>query len=873
MPRHGASRRRCWAAPCGICTSQRSTPRSAGACAASAGFLEDVRQHAARAKSIDVPKLVEPRRVSWPTLIMMIGTLIGGWALIGVLIDVSKSFDTVIGADWLWVVVAFVLAQLAYVASAVEGIGSVAGPLPFGRAVAVEVANSFSALAGGTAAVFATRVRFYQRQGYDATVALSSGAIMTTSSWIAIAVLFLVSLPFAWGSIHFEVTPESGGDSKLVWIILAVVVLVALAAGLVLAVPRLRRLAAEKARPKVRDIWGNLKQVASSPRKLVLLVGGSFGPGAAGGHGPVRFAAGLRRPSPAAHPDRGHHPGRDHRRRLAVARRHGGGGSGHDPRPHGGRRLGGRRHRRGLHPAPVHFVPAAHLGLDHPRLDAKEGVPMSTAGTRPESSAAPDLTTREGGAPFASTWRRKHLTVEQRVARGRAARNVAPRSGHGRWEPAPRRPDPVALLEEQAASRVPQLVPIRYGRMLVSPFTFYRGAALIMATDLAATPVSGITVQLCGDAHLSNFGLFGTPERRMLFDINDFDETLPGPWEWDVKRLAASFEVMGRDRGFTPADRRAVVMAGVKEYRDRMRQAAGMSSLDAWYEHLEAGMLLKMVRKEVRVKRVTKDDARMTEEMVAKARTRDSTRVFAKRADEVDGELRIVADPPIIIPIEDLVTPGSEWENPDPLIKKLLSSYRRTLGRQHHPLEEYRYVHSAYKMVGVGSVGTRCYIVLMLGRDHNDPLFLQVKEAQASVLERFLPESTYRHHGERVVAGQRLMQGATDIFLGWQSIKGLDGVTRDYYVRQFQDWKGSADVDSLLVPGAVLYSRICGATLARAHARWGDRIAIASYLGKGDTFDRAIADFSAAYADQNERDYAAFKAAIDSGRLTAQTGV
>ena len=409
--------------------------------------------------------------------------------------------------------------------------------------------------------------------------------------------------------------------------------------------------------------------------------------------------------------------------------------------------------------------------------------------------------------------------------------------------------------------------------MLVSPFTFYRGAALIMATDLAATPVSGITVQLCGDAHLSNFGLFGTPERRMLFDINDFDETLPGPWEWDVKRLAASFEVMGRDRGFTPADRRAVVMAGVQEYRDRMRQAAGMRSLDAWYEHLEAGVLLKMVRKEVRIKRVTKDDARMTEEMVAKARTRDSTRVFAKRANEVDGELRIVADPPVIIPIEDLVRPGSEWENPDPLIKKLLSSYRRTLGRQHHPLEEYRYVHSAYKMVGVGSVGTRCYIVLLLGRDHNDPLFLQVKEAQSSVLERFLPESTYRHHGERVVAGQRLMQGATDIFLGWQSIKGLDGVTRDYYVRQFQDWKGSADVDSLLVPGAVLYSRICGATLARAHARWGDRIAIASYLGKGDTFDRAIADFSAAYADQNERDYAAFKAAIDSGRLTAQTGV
>ena len=420
---------------------------------------------------------------------------------------------------------------------------------------------------------------------------------------------------------------------------------------------------------------------------------------------------------------------------------------------------------------------------------------------------------------------------------------------------------------------MPELVPIRYGRMLVSPFTFYRGAALIMAADLAATPVSGVTVQLCGDAHLSNFGLFGSPERRMLFDINDFDETLPGPWEWDVKRLAASFEVMGRDRGFAPADRRAVVMAGVAEYRDRMRQAAGMRTLDAWYEHLEAGMLLKMVHKAVRVKRVSKEEARVTEEMVAKARTRDSTRVFAKRADEVDGELRIVADPPIIIPIEDLVKPGSEWENPTPLIKKLLSSYRRTLGRHHHPLEEYRYVHTAYKMVGVGSVGTRCYIMLLLGRDHDDPLFLQVKEAQASVLERFLPKSTYSHHGERVVAGQRLMQAATDIFLGWQRIKGLDGVTRDYYVRQFQDWKGSADVDSLLVPGATLYSRICGATLARAHARWGDRIAIASYLGKGDTFDRAIADFSVAYADQTERDYAAFTAAVDSGRLVAKTGV
>jgi uncharacterized protein (DUF2252 family) len=431
----------------------------------------------------------------------------------------------------------------------------------------------------------------------------------------------------------------------------------------------------------------------------------------------------------------------------------------------------------------------------------------------------------------------------------------------------------VALLEEQAETRVPMLVPIRYGRMLVSPFTFYRGAALIMASDLSATPVSGVTVQLCGDAHLSNFGLFGTPERQMIFDINDFDETLPGPWEWDVKRLAASFEIMGRDRGFAPAERRAIVTAAVGEYRHRMRQAAGMGGLDAWYDHLEAGTLLRLVREEVRVKRVTKLEARAFERDVGKAYTRDNTRVLTKRAAAVDGELRIAADPPVIIPIEDLITPGSEWEDPVPLIKKLLSSYRRTLGHQHHPLEEYRYVHGAYKMVGVGSVGTRCYIMLMLGRDHNDPLFLQVKEAQASVLERFVGKGHYAHHGQRVVAGQRLMQAATDIFLGWIRIRGLDGVTRDYYVRQFQDWKGSADVESMLVPGATIYARLCAATLARAHARWGDRIAIASYLGNGDVFDRAIADFSTVYADQNEKDYEAFAAAVRSGRLTAQTGI
>ena len=476
-------------------------------------------------------------------------------------------------------------------------------------------------------------------------------------------------------------------------------------------------------------------------------------------------------------------------------------------------------------------------------------------------------------APFASSWRRAHLRVDQRVARGRTARQEVPRSEHRRWEPVPDRPDPVALLEERAATRVPELVPIRYGRMLASPFTFYRGAAAIMAADLAPTPVSGITVQLCGDAHLSNFGVFGTPERQLIFDINDFDETLPGPWEWDVKRMAASFEIMGRFRGFPPENRRAIVAAGVGEYRERMRRAADMPTLGSWYDQLEAGVLLNLVRQQVRLKQLDKKSARRAEKHVAKAYANDSARVFAKRAAEVNGELRIVADPPLITPIEDLIVPGTEWEDPAPLIKKLLASYRRTLGHQGHPVEEFRYVHAARKVVGVGSIGTRCYILLLIGRDEDDPLFLQVKEAQASVLEPYAGRSTYPHHGQRVVMGQRLMQAATDIFLGWQRIKGLDGMTRDYYVRQFHDWKGGADVEQITIPGATQYARICGATLARAHARWGDRIAIASYLGQRDMFDRAIAEFSAAYADQNERDYQAFTAAVNSGRLIAQTGV
>jgi uncharacterized protein (DUF2252 family) len=442
---------------------------------------------------------------------------------------------------------------------------------------------------------------------------------------------------------------------------------------------------------------------------------------------------------------------------------------------------------------------------------------------------------------------------------------------HGAWQPSADRLDPIALLTEQSADRVPELVPIRYGRMLVSPFAFFRGAALIMAADLASSPRSGINVQLCGDAHLSNFGLFGSPERRVLFDINDFDETLPGPWEWDVKRLAASIEVLGREREFSAGDRRAIVKAGVREYRLVMRHAANLGTLEAWYDHMDAAEVMRWVRAEVEANRLGKKEGKQAEKDLAKARTRDHLHVLAKRTDEIDGKLRISADPPLVVPIDEL--PESPSDDSEPLMRGLVAKYRRSLADHHHPIEEFEYVHTARKVVGVGSVGTRAWIHLLVGRDDQDPLFLQSKEAPASVLEPFLGVSEHAHNGRRVVVGQRLMQAASDIFLGWLRVKGLDGVTRDYYVRQFHDWKGSASVESLQVPGTTAYARLCGATLARAHARWGDRIAIASYLGAGDAFDRAIADFGTAYADQNERDYETFVAAVNSGRLTAQDGL
>jgi uncharacterized protein (DUF2252 family) len=409
--------------------------------------------------------------------------------------------------------------------------------------------------------------------------------------------------------------------------------------------------------------------------------------------------------------------------------------------------------------------------------------------------------------------------------------------------------------------------------MLVSPFTFFRGAALIMAADLSATPDSAITVQCCGDAHLSNFGVFGSPERRLVFDINDFDETLPGPWEWDLKRLVASFEIAGRDRGFSPPDRRRVVLAAARAYRQGMRDAAHRSTLDVWYSHMDMAQMLEWIRTEHDDRQRDRKQGHDAVVDVAKARTRDSTRAFKKLTRVVDGNVRFVADPPLIVPLEDLVLSPDARDRTEQSLRKLIRRYRRTLADEHHPLEEFRYVHMARKVVGVGSVGTRAWIFLMTGVDTDDPLILQAKEAQPSVLERFVGTSAYSNEGQRVVVGQRLMQTASDIFLGWVRVKDIDGQPRDYYVRQLHDWKGSAHVDTLSVDGAITYARMCGATLARGHARSGDWIAIASYLGKGDVFDRAMADFSAAYADQNERDYEALVEAARSGRIAVEEGL
>ncbi len=462
-----------------------------------------------------------------------------------------------------------------------------------------------------------------------------------------------------------------------------------------------------------------------------------------------------------------------------------------------------------------------------------------------------------------------HLSVAERAELGKQARTQTPRSSHAAFEAGPKRPDPVKLLQEQARSRVPELVPIRYGRMLVSPFTFYRGAAKVMAQDLSTTPTSGLRVQCCGDAHLSNFGVFASPERRMVFDINDFDETLPGPWEWDVKRLAASLMIGAGDNGFTARDGDRVVLASVTEYREAMRGFAAMSNLEVWYARVDVEAFMREFGPQFKSRTVAR-----AEKTLAKARTRDSTSALAKLTERVNGSIRIVDQAPLIVPLRVLLS-GEEYERFADELSELLRSYRRTLQFDRRVLlEEFEMVDFARKVVGVGSVGTRAWIALLFGRDESDPLFLQMKEAEASVLEEFAGKSEFTNHGERVVTGQRLMQAVSDIFLGWVHVKaGIDGASRDFYGRQLRDWKGSVEVSRQTPQTMAAYGRLCGWTLARAHARGGDRVAIASYLGSGTTFDRAIVEFSKAYAHQNELDYARLAAAVKDGTIEAQTGL
>ena len=463
-----------------------------------------------------------------------------------------------------------------------------------------------------------------------------------------------------------------------------------------------------------------------------------------------------------------------------------------------------------------------------------------------------------------------HLTISERTARGKAARAEVPRSSHAVYEPAATRPNPIELLERQAATRVPELVPIRYGRMLVSPFTFYRGAAMIMAGDLAATPRSGLQVQCCGDAHLSNFGVFASPKRRLVFDINDFDETLPGPWEWDVKRLAVSMSIAARDNGYRVKDQERVVLDTVGRYRTAMREFAGMENLAVWYARLEIESLLAEQAAQFKPGTVKR-----AEKTLAKARTRDSMTAFSKLTRAVDGQVQIVDQSPLIVPLSQLA-PGGERDRLLETLRALVRRYRDSLEPDRRVLpEQFHLTDFARKVVGVGSVGTRAWIALLLGRDDGDPLFLQLKEAEASVLEEFLGPSRFKNHGQRVVTGQRLMQAASDIFLGWLHVDSspVDGQPRDFYGRQLKDWKGSAEIDQLDPERMAIYGKLCGWTLARAHARTGDRIAIASYLGNGPKFDRAILGFSNVYAEQNDRDYRQLVEAVNSGRIVAQAGL
>jgi uncharacterized protein (DUF2252 family) len=463
-----------------------------------------------------------------------------------------------------------------------------------------------------------------------------------------------------------------------------------------------------------------------------------------------------------------------------------------------------------------------------------------------------------------ATLTRKTEVVDpaERAARGRGARSTSPRSGHGEWAPNASRRDPVAVLQAQAHTRVPELVPLRHERMLASPFAFYRGAAAIMAGDLVDTPNSGIRVQCCGDAHLVNFGGFESPERSLVFDINDFDETLPGPWEWDVKRLVASIAIAAQDRDFDDMLARRAVAETTRSYREAMREFATMPNLAVWYAHLDVQSIVDRWRSQV-----ARGEAKRVERLAAKAPAKNSLKAFAKLTERVGDRIRIVSDPPLVVPLAELL-PAADAEGVQGKLNAQFRSYTRSLTDDRRKiLESYRVVDVARKVVGVGSVGTRCWIVLMLGRDDRDPLFLQIKQAEASVLEPFVAKSTFRQHGERVVSGQRMMQAASDIFLGWDHGNLLDDIDRHFYVRQLWDGKISADLTTM--PPALLpvYGGMCGWTLARAHARSGDRIAIAAYLGSGDIFDRAMVEFAFRYAAQNTRDYEAVAAAAREGDI------
>jgi uncharacterized protein (DUF2252 family) len=459
-------------------------------------------------------------------------------------------------------------------------------------------------------------------------------------------------------------------------------------------------------------------------------------------------------------------------------------------------------------------------------------------------------------------------TPTERASFGKSVRALVPRSVHGRWQPRPGRTDPLEILALQATTRIPELVPIRYGRMAASPFAFFRGAAAVMASDLSTEDSSGLDVQLCGDAHLSNFGGFASPERVMIFDVNDFDETIPGPFEWDLKRLAASLEIAGRSRGFDEATRRSIVTQGSCSYRQAIREFAAMRDLDIWYTRLDMDAVAARWGAQA-----SRDLTEMFQHRVTKAQSKDHLAALAKLTVVTDGKLKFVNQPPLLVPAEDVFT---DVYSPHtlPRLLEALTDYRVTLsGDRQRLFEKYEFADLARKVVGVGSVGTRCWVAAFVGRDLDDPLFLQIKEAEAAVGEAFLAKSRFTNQGQRVVEGQRLMQGASDIFLGWDRFQGDDGITRDFYVRQLWDSKLSVDIERITEEALGIYAQMCGWTLARAHARSGDSIAIGSYLGNGTRFDCSMAQFAATYADQNERDHAELTRAIASGQVQATSGV